>query len=191
MKICPHPKCGKQHNKPGIFCSHGCANSRTFTEETIKKMSDSAKKKPTGWADPGSPHTGGWEDLWFLERDFNTLGFDTKRRRVIHEQDNKCNDCGLAEWRGHLINFEIDHIDGNSQNDQRENLVALCPNCHSLTPTWRGRNKNNNKMKVDDNTLIEALNETENIRQALYQVGLAAKGANYIRAKKLLEQMDQ
>jgi len=64
-------------------------------------------------------------------------------------------------------------------------LRLLCPNCHSQTDTWRGRNINKGDKKVSDEDLINALKECANIRQALIKVGLAAKGANYIRAKKL------
>lgn len=42
MKICP--KCGTEHSKPGKFCSRKCANSRTFSEETNRLKSKSAKK---------------------------------------------------------------------------------------------------------------------------------------------------
>ena len=57
-----------------------------------------------------------------------------------------------------------------------------------MTDTWRGRNKpsKNGKNKVDDDILLTCLIETENIRQGLLKAGLAAKGANYERAKKLL-----
>lgn len=36
--------------------------------------------------------------------------------------------------------LQIDHIDGNWQNCVRENLRALCPTCHALTPTWGAAN---------------------------------------------------
>jgi len=39
------------------------------------------------------------------------------------------------------IPLELDHIDGNHQNNALDNLRLLCPNCHSLTPTFRGKNK--------------------------------------------------
>lgn len=57
--------------------------------------------------------------------------------------------------------------------------------CHSLTDTWRGRNKNKNK-KIEDTMLKDCLLETANIRQGLIKAGLTAKGNNYKRAKKLL-----
>ena len=39
------------------------------------------------------------------------------------------------------IPLEVEHIDGNSQNNKEENLTLLCPSCHSLTKTYKGANK--------------------------------------------------
>jgi hypothetical protein len=120
-------------------------------------------------------------------RDFDEVSFETKRRRIIEQQNYCCAECGLSEWRGQKLPLEIDHKNGISSDDARENLVAVCPNCHSLTITWRGRNKPryNGEKKVSDDVLIEALKIAPSIRQALLKVGLAAKGGNYERAKRL------
>lgn len=58
------------------------------------------------------------------------------------KEENKCENCGLDEWLGQKITIELDHINGNNLDNRLENLRFLCPNCHSLTPTWRGRNIN-------------------------------------------------
>jgi hypothetical protein len=87
---------------------------------------------------------------------------------------------------GNPIVLEIDHIDGNNQNHSLDNLRYLCPNCHSQTSTWRGRNKNTGKSIVTDQELMLAISETKNIRQALLKVGLSPKGLNYIRVSKLM-----
>jgi hypothetical protein len=59
--------------------------------------------------------------------------------RYLHEKYNKkCATCG---WQGINIStgkpvLEIDHLDGNSENNTEANLIVLCPNCHALTPNY-------------------------------------------------------
>lgn len=119
-----------------------------------------------------------------FERPFSALGADLKRLRVIEEQREACNQCGLSHWRGYRLTLELEHKDGNRANDARENLEAICPNCHSLTLTWRGRNKRT-AGRVTDADLLNAITECSSIRQALIAVGMADKGTNYRRAKRL------
>ena len=53
-----------------------------------------------------------------------------------------CGLCGLSgEWNGRPINLQIDHINGNAVDNRIENLRILCPNCHSQTDSFGGRNK--------------------------------------------------
>ena len=54
----------------------------------------------------------------------------------------KCQKCGCdGHWQDGIISLEIDHINGNNTDDRIENLHYLCPNCHALTETYRGKNK--------------------------------------------------
>ncbi|MFB7269857.1 HNH endonuclease signature motif containing protein [Streptomyces sp. NPDC056244] len=56
--------------------------------------------------------------------------------------EERCEQCGCeAQWRGHPLPLEVDHLDGNWRNNRIENLRILCPNCHSTTDTYRGRGK--------------------------------------------------
>jgi len=96
-----------------------------------------------------------------------------------------CSGCGISKWKEQELVLELDHIDGDAANNKISNLRLLCPNCHSLTSTYRGRSINNGKKKVSDEELIVALNESKNIRQALIKVGLSPRGGNYTRALKL------
>lgn len=98
----------------------------------------------------------------------------------------KCFNCNLFEWNNKELALELDHIDGNAHNCKIVNLRLLCPNCHSQTSTFRGREINTGKKKVSDKELIQSLTETNNIRQALIKVGLSPRGGNYSRASKLL-----
>jgi hypothetical protein len=64
------------------------------------------------------------------------------RTRLIEEGvlAARCSRCGLAEWQGVPIPLELDHVNGDRRDNRLENLRLLCPNCHALTPTYRGRN---------------------------------------------------
>lgn len=64
------------------------------------------------------------------------------RQRLIEEcvLPRRCSSCDLTRWQGEPIPLELDHVDGDRTNNSLENLRLLCPNCHALTPTYRGRN---------------------------------------------------
>ncbi len=110
-----------------------------------------------------------------------------ERHKVIPYE---CEVCGCdGHWQDGIISLELDHIDGDNTNNEISNLHYLCPNCHALTKTYRGKNKNiQSKVTVTDTQLLSALKNSPNIRQALIKVGLAPMGANYSRAKKILEE---
>jgi hypothetical protein len=190
--------CENEHDASygsGRFCSLKCARGFS-TKAKRQEINAAVSKRLKGL--PGRPQSypsaetvdkikQTWENK-MMTAAFESLGYDTKRRRILLEQEGKCNHCGISEWQGKPIILEVDHINGIGNDDRRVNLEAICPNCHSVTDTWRGRNKprKNGENKVADKDLIEALEKHSNIRQALLSVGLAAKGNNYSRAKKLL-----
>lgn len=64
------------------------------------------------------------------------------RRRLVEAGilQRRCDRCGLDVWLDEPIPLELDHVDGDRRNNELENLRLLCPNCHALTPTYRGRN---------------------------------------------------
>lgn len=54
---------------------------------------------------------------------------------------NTCSECGITEYNGKPLVMQLDHIDGDSSNHMFANLRLLCPNCHSQTDTFCGKNK--------------------------------------------------
>ena len=66
-------------------------------------------------------------------------------KRYLSEQKQGCWCCGITEWQGKDIVLELEHIDGDSTNNTVENLSLLCPNCHSQTDTYKGKNRGNGR----------------------------------------------
>lgn len=82
---------------------------------------------------------------WLLTGE-NIPGKKTLKEWLLKEQDNKCNNCGIPPmWDNKPLVFDLEHKDGNSENNHRDNLELLCPNCHSQTATFKGRNRGNGR----------------------------------------------
>ena len=64
--------------------------------------------------------------------------------RLLQKCNYKCEKCGWGELNTftNKVPLQIHHIDGNSENNTESNLQVLCPNCHSLTSTYKGANRN-------------------------------------------------
>lgn len=69
------------------------------------------------------------------------------KKRLVNENrlEYKCYKCGISEWNGEILSLHLDHINGKNNDHRIENLRFLCPNCHSQTDTYAGKNKNKNK----------------------------------------------
>jgi hypothetical protein len=68
---------------------------------------------------------------------------DTLRAFLIRTHGHRCWQCNLTDWQGQPVPLEMDHIDGDNQNNSLDNLRILCCNCHALTPTYKGRSRKN------------------------------------------------
>lgn len=67
---------------------------------------------------------------------------------------NYCQHCGISEWRGKPLCMHIDHINGVKDDHRLENLRMLCPNCHSQTETYGGRNMKRRKRLQDEGSAV-------------------------------------
>lgn len=63
-------------------------------------------------------------------------------KRLIKEgiKESKCECCNLSKWQNKPIPLELHHINGIHSDNRLENLQLLCPNCHALTDSYRGKN---------------------------------------------------
>jgi 5-methylcytosine-specific restriction endonuclease McrA len=201
-------KCEKEHDGSfgsGIYCSRKCSNSRIFSEESKKRKSEANIKRyieKGSWGGMLSQLTEEQRRAISLKRkelcnkqllqsDFNILSVERKRKRVLLEQQYKCFECGIFEWRGQPIQLEIEHKNGIHNDNNRENLIAICPNCHSITKTWRGRNQNKNGNWLSGIEIYTLFKNGLNIRQILLKMNFAAKGANYSKVKRMIERFDR
>ena len=161
---CEH--CNKEHDGKfgsGRFCNRSCANSRIQTKEINDKRSDTLKNKPfrkrgklpkehrikiglsnkKTWVKRRNEYIRKWKigEVTGTNKRGNINGFIKKYIKLKY--CNKCHKCGWNEINraSGSSPLEINHIDGNSQNNEEKNLELLCPNCHSLTPTYKSLNK--------------------------------------------------
>jgi 5-methylcytosine-specific restriction endonuclease McrA len=151
---------------------NGVRQRDAFKEKGRQISIDSKKAKVVNDLQNGSGRYRGNNYIKKILTEFNLL-------------ELKCSECKITNWNNKPITLEIDHIDGDAANCKLENLRYLCPNCHSQTSTFRGKNLNTGKIKVSDEVLIEAIKTSSSVRQALIKAGLSPRGGNYARAYKL------
>lgn len=114
---CANCDCEK-NNKRYKYCSHSCQHE--FKRKEIFKK---------------------------IENGDTTLFHRNYKKYLIHIHGEKCMKCGwgVKNKFSDKIPIEMEHIDGNSENNNLDNLELLCPNCHSLTSTYKGLNKGNGR----------------------------------------------
>lgn len=112
-----------------------------------------------------------------------------RRERIAYDQDNKCDICKIENsWNGKELKFDLDHIDGNRNNEKRNNLRLICPNCHSQTDTYKvGNNKQAGGIVYTDEQIIQALKENTSGYSAIKSLGMNPHGGNYVRIRKIIK----
>lgn len=166
-------KCPENKKKNSIGCKKSYSSGNRVDSKTIYQNLPQETKLRMSW------NKGNYSAEFVLN------GKGAHKLVLIQERGHCCEVCKNTEWLNKPIALELEHIDGNNRNHTKENLLLLCPNCHSTTDTWRGRNINAGK-QVTTEELIDALSNSVSIRQALIKVGLTPKGGNYIRCNNLI-----
>jgi transposase-like protein len=86
------------------------------------------------------PHTIPLDELLVVGRASTNRTHLKSRLVSAGLKENRCERCGLTDWRGHSLTMEIHHVNGDPADNRLQNLEFLCPNCHAQTDTWSGRN---------------------------------------------------
>ena len=160
-------ECGKPVQKTATeikrnkhhFCDSSCAarfnNRRRKRKKKVRYCLFCGKPVRNKYCGPACQHA--YHQKIYIERwlegketgskgSGDTLDISKYVRRYLLEQANyQCTLCGWSKRNVHTdtIPLEIDHIDGDWKNNSPDNLRVLCPNCHALTPTYRGANRGN------------------------------------------------
>lgn len=107
-------QCGEDftpnRNSYGLFCSLECSTKHRFIEK----------------------------DKDYLNGKITSMG--TLKRHYVYHNKYRCSICGISSWNDKKLVLILDHIDGNADNNNPENLRLVCPNCDSQLETYKGRN---------------------------------------------------
>lgn len=111
-----------------------------------------------------------WETITkpAVERGECTSASRAPKRYIIEVCGEICAECQTGpEWNGKPLTLELDHIDGNSDNNLPSNLRLLCPNCHSQTDTHGSKGQGKRYKKVTKRNLyLQEYKAKDNARLA-------------------------
>lgn len=163
IRYCQNKKCGVAFNikpyEPNICCSKSCsATLNNLKRIRIKQLNyciacrNLVKSKLSKYCSnkcQNDYYYNQYISRWKQNLEHGTIGITAKsisghlRRYLLEKYQNKCSVCGWSKVHPvtQVVPLEIDHIDGNAENNKEDNLRIICPNCHALSPNFRNLNK--------------------------------------------------
>lgn len=158
--------CNNSHNGnygSGRFCSNKCARCFSTKQKRLEINKKVSVKLQGRKGNNGNGFRDGFDDRRkilsnedrikakqnykkYIERKIKSTPFESLSKKVIkrlliEDRGHQCESCKNTHWLTNSITLELEHIDGNKKNNNKANLLLLCPNCHSYTPTWRRKKK--------------------------------------------------
>lgn len=143
QRFCSHTCRAKVINRTRmVLIKYNCLHCSSEKQQSIKltipkkfcnKDCEKAFKKSTSWKgylklfEEGALH-----NRWII-------------RRILLSRKPYCWSCGIAWWRKKKLSLEVDHKNGNPGDDRPKNVRLVCPNCHSITKYYKGKNRGNGR----------------------------------------------
>ena len=141
----------------GRFCSSKCA--RGFSTKSKRNEINSKVSKKLNGRKKSEIEIQSLKDAWnkrrlegktnekrLTDEEFfilNSKNTNQKIKQRLFESNIKnysCEICKISEYNGTHITLQLHHINGNKRDNRLENLQILCPNCHSQTENYSGKN---------------------------------------------------
>ncbi len=166
-RFCKNSECERSFQvKPydqKIFCSHSCSAKVSNPKRTKLKISKTcvscngllkiSSRKYCSFKCQNKYQYLNYIADWKQGFESGTRGIQVRilskylRRYLLEKYGEKCSVCGWAKKHSKtlVVPLEVNHIDGNAENNLESNLELLCPNCHALTPNFRNLNKGNGR----------------------------------------------
>jgi endogenous inhibitor of DNA gyrase (YacG/DUF329 family) len=108
------------HSKINKFCDNNCQGLFKWYNETIPRILE-------GKVSDGSR---------------------ALKKYLIETRGEICEECGQSSiWNKKPLMLQLDHIDGDSDNNFPSNLRLLCPNCHTQTENFGSKGQGNRYKK--------------------------------------------
>jgi len=141
-KFCNH-SCSASSNNKGInrhgtnvFKLKNCLHCNKELSKTAQKYCSVKCQKKHEWQQTKN----------IIEKNQKTSCSKQGHSYLLETRGNKCEICGLTEWRGEPILLVLDHINGHHENWNLSNLRMICSNCDAQTPFYKGKNRGNGRV---------------------------------------------
>jgi Zn finger protein HypA/HybF involved in hydrogenase expression len=115
MKIYQCLYCNKEnifgYSKRNKYCDNVCQGKHKWITETVPRIEQGTRADPV-----------------------------TLKKYLAEKRGMVCEECGIEnQYNNKPLVLQLDHIDGNSDDNHPNNIRLLCPNCHSQTDTYAAK----------------------------------------------------
>ena len=125
------------------FNCQNCDKLNPYKKNTANKFCNNTCSAEFKWKNDTIPR--------ILNGDVTHNSSKALKRYLRESRGDQCEICKQGNvWNGKPLVLQLDHIDGNSDNNALDNLRLICPNCHTQTSTFASKGKGSRYKKVSE-----------------------------------------